>query len=146
MPVQDASAVTDQTPLRLQMAVEIAFPTGGMTVSGLRREASKGRLRTELIAGKVFTTLQDIRAMREKCRVPLKEPDFGSNQKNVTAKARSSDAPHGLSGTVRSRSARAALERTAQELKGRSANSSLASTKFLESADVIPLRSSSSMS
>jgi len=49
-------------------------------------------------------------------------------------------------GTVRSRSARAALERTAQELKGRSANSSLASTKFLESADVIPLRSSSSMS
>lgn len=33
------------TPLRLDRAVELAFPAGGMTVSGLRREASKGNLR-----------------------------------------------------------------------------------------------------
>lgn len=31
------------TPLRLERAVELAFPEGGMTVSGLRREAAKGR-------------------------------------------------------------------------------------------------------
>jgi hypothetical protein len=30
------------TPLRLERAVELAFPEGGMTVSGLRREAAKG--------------------------------------------------------------------------------------------------------
>ena len=30
---------------------------GGMTVSGLRREAARGRLAIEVIAGKHFTTL-----------------------------------------------------------------------------------------
>jgi hypothetical protein len=56
-----------------------------MTVSGLRREASKGRLTIEVIAGKQFTTLRAIELMREKCRVMQKEPDCGSNQKNGTA-------------------------------------------------------------
>src|SRR5262245_63982208 len=56
------------TPLRLDMAARVAFPAGGMTASGLRREAARGRLTIERIAGKDFTTLSAIATMREKCR------------------------------------------------------------------------------
>jgi hypothetical protein len=55
-------------PLRLDVAVREAFPAGGMTVSGLRREAARGRLVIEVIAGKHFTTLAAIARMRELCR------------------------------------------------------------------------------
>ena len=56
------------TPLRLSVAVQEAFPAGRMTVSGLCREAAKGRLEIEVIAGKHFTTLAAIERMRELCR------------------------------------------------------------------------------
>ena len=59
------------TPLRLSRALEIAFPEGGMTVSGLRLEASRGRLEIERIAGRDFVTLAGIAAMRERCRTPV---------------------------------------------------------------------------
>ena len=61
--------IHSDTPLRLSHAVEIAFPTGGMTVSDLRREIARGRLEAELIAGKHFVTLDAIKDMRERCRV-----------------------------------------------------------------------------
>src|SRR5436190_23250434 len=44
--------VGPDTPLRLADAVRLAFPHGGMSPSGLRREASRGRLAIEKIAGK----------------------------------------------------------------------------------------------
>jgi len=34
-------SVDNDTPLRLADAIEIAFPRGGITVSGLRKEAAK---------------------------------------------------------------------------------------------------------
>ena len=49
--------ITPDTPLRLADAVKIAFPMGGMTVAGLRRERDRSRLIIEKIAGKEFTTL-----------------------------------------------------------------------------------------
>jgi hypothetical protein len=49
-----------------------------MTVSGLRREAARGRLCIERIAGKDFTTLQSIDDMRELCRVPAKALAYSS--------------------------------------------------------------------
>jgi hypothetical protein len=55
-------------PLRLADAVRLAFPYGGMTVSGLRREIARGRLEVEVIAGKQFTTLGAIEEMRRRCR------------------------------------------------------------------------------
>lgn len=64
----DRSEIADDTPLRLDVAAAIAFPGGGMTASGLRRERNAGRLTTELVAGKEFTTLADIARMRELCR------------------------------------------------------------------------------
>src|SRR3954471_20791296 len=71
------SSISKDAPTRLSVAAKLAFPDGSMTVSGLRREAGRGRLRIERIAGKDFTTLQNINDMRELCRVEQKEPDSG---------------------------------------------------------------------
>ena len=60
------------TPLRLEIAARIAFPDGSMSASGLRREAARGRLVIERIAGKDYTTLANIEQMRELCRVEAK--------------------------------------------------------------------------
>lgn len=65
----DPSTIDQNAPLRLSDAAKIAFPFGGMTASGLRREAGRGNLQIERVAGKDFTTLAAIAAMREKCRV-----------------------------------------------------------------------------
>jgi hypothetical protein len=67
--------ISDDTPPRLDIAVKAAFPAGGITVAGFRKEIAKGRLDVELIAGKLFTTLGAIARMRERCRViPKKLP------------------------------------------------------------------------
>ena len=57
--------------MRLAQAVKVAFPHGGMSVSGLRKEAAKGRLVIERIAGKDFVTLAAIADMRAACRNPV---------------------------------------------------------------------------
>jgi len=66
--------VNCNAPLRLAEAVKVAFPMGGMTVSGLRREIARGRLTSEFMAGKYFVTLAAIDDMRSLCRVPAKAP------------------------------------------------------------------------
>ncbi len=69
----DRSQVTDDTPLRLDQAVDIFFYEGsGITVSSLRREHKRGRLQVFTIAGKQFTTLAYLRQMMEACQVPSK--------------------------------------------------------------------------
>ena len=50
----------DDEPIRLAVAAAAAFPDGSMSASGLRREAAKGRLAIERIAGRDYTTLQAI--------------------------------------------------------------------------------------
>jgi hypothetical protein len=59
----------DDMPMRLKDVLRLEFPNGGMTVSGLRREAAKGRLIIERIANKDFTTRNAIKKMRELCKV-----------------------------------------------------------------------------
>ena len=46
--------VTPDTPLRLDTAAALAFPDGSMTVSGLRREAARGRLHSNVSPGKTI--------------------------------------------------------------------------------------------
>jgi hypothetical protein len=72
--------ITHNTPLRLADAVKIAFPMGGMTVSGLRKEIRRKRLTVEVMAGKQFTTLAAIEEMRRLCRVQARDLDSGSGQ------------------------------------------------------------------
>ena len=61
--------IEPDTPIRLAVAARLAFPDGTMTASGLRREAQRGRLVIERIAGKDYTTLTHINRMRELCRL-----------------------------------------------------------------------------
>jgi hypothetical protein len=61
--------IGNDTPLRLNEAAKIAFPRGGMSAAGLRREAKRGRLVIARIAGKDFTTLNHIKQMVELCHV-----------------------------------------------------------------------------
>src|SRR5262245_4650775 len=91
-----ATVAPDQ-PLRLSTAAALAFPDGSMTASGLRREADRGRLAIERIAGKDFTTLTAIAEMREKCRVPAKVQGCGFAQSGVTRQANSNPTPRGSS-------------------------------------------------
>jgi len=76
--------VGDDQPLRLAVAAALAFPDGSMTASGLRREAARGRLVVERIAGKDYTTLANIERMRELCRVEARVPASGSVPHGVT--------------------------------------------------------------
>src|SRR6516165_5630133 len=106
-------------PLRLDTAAKLAFPYGGMTASGLRREGKRGRLVIERIAGKDFTTLRHIEEMRERCRneLTVKDQDYGSSR-NVARKVAAPAKQVGSSAMMdQCSSARAALERTAQALK-----------------------------
>jgi hypothetical protein len=129
------------TPLRLKDAVSIAFPAGGMSVSGLRKERDRGRLVVEKIAGREFTTLSNIEQMREKCRDAHTAQGSGLNQKNVTRAENSFGTPLGSLETGRVSSARAALEMTARALNKPSEITSPQNTKSLATADVIRLKS-----
>jgi hypothetical protein len=93
------------TPLRLEDAVKIAFPAGGMTLSGLRKEVARGTLAVELIAGKHFTTLADIKRMRELCRNRAKAPAYLNENEKVREAANTS----GSSKTATNESRQASL-------------------------------------
>jgi hypothetical protein len=88
-------------PLRLEDAIKYGFPYGGMTVSGLRREAARGRLSIERIANKDFTTRRNIEEMRKLCRVKAEDRVCGGGKSDVLA-ANFSLKEHGLSSTVAS--------------------------------------------
>jgi hypothetical protein len=100
------------TPLRLADAVGLAFPAGGMSVSGLRREARRGRLVIETIANKQFVTLRAIERMRGLCRDDQRGQENGSDRP-TKAKTASSGNRHGLSETERASAALPALQKTA---------------------------------
>src|SRR5260221_13665045 len=111
--------VAPDAPLRLSIAAKLAFPHGSMTASGLRREAARGRLRIERIAGKDFTTLEEIKRMRELCRVQAKERDYTCVPSAGIKKAILPSEPIGSSGMVRSTSPRDALRMKLEKLRER---------------------------
>src|ERR1700738_4953650 len=133
--------VTPDTPLRLGIAAALAFPDGSMTASGLRREAARGRLVVERIAGKDYTTLRNIEEMRKKCRDQVREPDCGSNPQPTHPTAGFAGTPIGSSEMDRAKSARAALHKIARAPSAPSENTSPANTSPIEGAAVIPLKS-----
>lgn len=104
-------------PLRLSVAAACAFPDGSMTASGLRLEASRGRLVVERVAGKLYTTLRDIRGMRKLCRVDQKVLVSGFDRTDEEAMARSFDVPPGSSSTAAGTSPQDALRMKLQPPK-----------------------------
>lgn len=111
-------SVTDDMPLRLDLAARLAFPDGSIGLSSLRREAAKGNLEVFRVAGKHMTTLRAIRDMLEKCRVKPNLPDSGSSQPATT------EEPSGSFLTEESKSARAALNMRLDRLRGSLPNTS----------------------
>lgn len=101
----DINLIGPDTPLRLEDAVKLAFPAGGITLAGLRKEVARGNLAVEKIAGKLFTTLADIKRMREKCRSKEKDHDSTNDLRKEDVQ------PPGLSETDQSSSAQESLER-----------------------------------
>jgi hypothetical protein len=102
--------ITPNTPLRLADAVKMAFPMGGMTVAGLRRERDRNRLVIEKIAGEEFTTLAHIERMRELCRDEARERDFSSKPPGETRAETSRTEQPGSSETTAGTSAQVALQ------------------------------------
>jgi hypothetical protein len=109
--------IDSDTPLRLGEAVRIAFPTGSLTVSGLRKEIERGRLVAEIIAGKTFVTLNAIKEMRRLCRVQAKVPGFISNPNAAPETEVFGSDPVGSSATDQETSAQDALRRKLEKLK-----------------------------
>ena len=107
----------DDTPLRLKEAAALAFPNGGMTEASLRREAAKGRLAIERIAGKDFVTLAAIAEMRERCRRGPRAQDYGSDQPSEMRPAPCSSPRDGSSETEAARLALDAARATARRLR-----------------------------
>jgi len=108
------------TPLRLDAAAKIAFPDGGMTAAGLRREWKRGRLVIERVAGKDFTTLNHIERMREQCRVEQSRPDYG---KDLSAATSATDSPTPQPGSSLMADDNLILESVLTTLERRSAHS-----------------------
>src|SRR5262245_23343591 len=109
-------SITTDTPLRLSVAVALAYPDGSMTASGLRREAKRGRLAIERTAGKDYTTLANIERMRELCRVQAKAPDSTSGPRDATPTATSPTTQPGSSEMVDATFSQAALQMKLQRL------------------------------
>jgi integrase len=117
--VKSSVVVPPDAPLRLAEAVKIAFPMGGMTVSGLRREIARQRLTVEVVANKQFVTLAAIEEMRKLCRVKAKAPVSGSGQNDETRLAPSPTPPLGSSSTPENSTPRNALKAMLQGLSER---------------------------
>src|ERR1700730_12112945 len=67
--IPSPETLTPTTPLRLNVAVQVAFPDGSMGVSGLRNEIDRGNLPAEKIACKIYVTLAGIDMMRHACAI-----------------------------------------------------------------------------
>lgn len=132
-------------PLLLRIAAVMAYKDGTMTASGLRKEAAKGRLVIERVAGKDYTTLGNIKKMREACQPVPKAPDSGGESPGGTSENASHTLASGSSGTDDIRQAQAAATTILQELKGSSPPISpeSASQPRRKKAPVIPLQSPS---
>ena len=137
--IPSPETITPTTPLRLDIAAQIAFPDGSVGVSGLRREIARGNLRAERIAGKIFVTLAAIQDMRTQCAVQKGQDSTSANRDDGAAKSGGSSSTATPMDT-RSRSAQAHLEAVAQRLKSSSRITSPKSTSPA-SAAVIPLKS-----
>ena len=127
--------VTSDTMLRLAAAGALGFPEGSMSAGALRRQARAGRLAIYRIAGKDYTTLNDIEGMKTACRVHPRDHDLLSSKPKA-------EPPSGTSGTASAPSAQAALKATAQRLRKNLPSTSPASTTPRPAAAaVIPIKS-----
>ncbi|HZO56741.1 MAG TPA: hypothetical protein VFB63_28785, partial [Bryobacteraceae bacterium] len=75
----------------LAEAVALFFPRGPLTVSSLRSEIRKGRLRATKPAGKLLVTETDLSEMLQACRVPPNRPTSNKSERHLAAASGSSE-------------------------------------------------------
>jgi len=140
----EPNKIGQDTPLRLNLAAAIAYPDGSMTASGLRREASRGRLVIERVAGRDYVTLSSIARMRQLCQLQPRDHDCGSEDQGVTVEDDSHIRPCGLSSTESIRRAQSAAKTIVAELKEPSNATSIRNiSRNRRKGSVIQLRSPS---
>jgi hypothetical protein len=129
----DEAAPDRNAPLRLEVAAQMAFPFGGLTAAGLRKEAARGNLAIMRIAGKDFVTLAAIEEMMTRCRREAKA--HGSISEQTQTKN-----PSGSSETDETELALASALLTVKGLKKPSPSTSRKNMSRRESAVVTPIR------
>ncbi|WP_281801549.1 hypothetical protein [Methylocystis echinoides] len=109
--------------LRLGEAADLI----GVSIKTLRREATRGRLRTWRVGNKDFTSLDEIERMKDTCQQSKKESTSGSSRRESTkdTKKRAS----GSSRTVEEISAQDALKAKLEKLTDASQTTSPRSGK-----------------
>jgi hypothetical protein len=136
--------VRDDDPILLRDAARLSFPPGTMTARKLYKEYLAGRLVIERIGGQTFTTLGEIKCMRQRCRDQHKAPDSGHAPNASTPADASLIPPPGSSSTDDTRKAHDAALLILQELSDRSPATSRANTSTRpRKGNVLPLRSPS---
>jgi hypothetical protein len=132
--IPERDKVSLNTPLRLDIAARLYFPDGSISGRSLEKEAAKGNLQVMRIAGKSFTTLDDLASMCNRCRTRSNLPD------SICERPETTEAPSGSSSTTASSIAQGRAKKISQELKRRSLT--ISHTKPDQpSAKVIPLKS-----
>lgn len=123
----DRSQITDDTPLRLDIAAALKFPDGSIGASSLRKEAARGRLVIWRVAGKDFTSLRELNEMLERCRVQRAPPVSGFDRTKMTvARPSASSKVDGTSAMV---ALRARIEEMTKEAKAARVESRRAKAK-----------------
>src|ERR1700730_7621330 len=100
--VESLQEVPLDPPLRWGIAAGLAYPDGSMTASGLRKEAGRGRLAIERVAGKDYTTLSAKAEVRKKCLLEADRlsPEFRLDSWGSLHGERSSSVDDSISGSL----------------------------------------------
>jgi hypothetical protein len=115
--IPSPESITPTTPLRLDIAAQIAFPDGTMGVSGLRTEINNGNLAAEKIAGRLYVTLAAIDNMRKLCAVTPKARDSSSETRDERASPTAGSSPTAMPTENESSARQAHLRQVAQRLR-----------------------------
>ena len=115
-PLRNSIAVTEDTPIRMEHAAQLAFPDGTITGRTLYGMAKAGRLEHSVFAGKHFTTLRFVRESMERCRVPASPQDFGLKNPPPIKKLVKSGKANGASSTPATNTVQAAAKLIAMAL------------------------------
>jgi hypothetical protein len=139
--------VTPDTALLLSVAAAIAFPDRSVSAAKLKAQADAGKLATERIGRRYYTTLRAIGEMREKCRVDPRDHAYGCGRPGMTPAETSPTRRHGVSETLDIAAARVAAQTTLEELRENLRGTSQASTSGKRhGGTVVPIKSRSRMS
>ena len=131
--------MTRTTPLRLDMAAQLAFPDGSMGVAGLRKEIDRGNLPAAKIAGRLYVTLDGIEEMKTKCAITKVRSSTCATPSGPADNAAGSSST-GTPTAGDAKSAQAFLNQIAQRLRSSSPNTSPPNTSQTL-AVVLPIKS-----